>query len=106
MNKEEKARIGLMLYMDNPLHRSAWELLQKIPKGSRTEYICKCITEKHRAEELSAVVYSSIKRALDEYEGIAPKPENTPKTKEAGEIRKNLFGFMASLQNTNHLEGG
>jgi len=99
--RDNVERIGITFLMDNSLHQKAWDILQGIPKGGRTEYICKCLTEKRRTEELATVVYMSVKKALDEYEGVTArqaKPDK-PQTNEADEIKKNLFGFMASLQN-------
>lgn len=100
--RDNVERMGITFLMDNPLHQKAWDILQGIPKGGRTEYICKCLTEKRRTEELAAVVYTSVKKALDEYGDVTVKQSraNETQTNEADEIRKNLFGFMASLQNT------
>ena len=88
--------------MDKSLHQKVWDILQSIPKGGRTEYICKCILAKEQSDNIADVVYKSVKKVLAEQGRMPERPAelNKPKTREAEEIKKNLFGFMASLQNT------
>ncbi len=35
-DKPQTARFGTTLFLDNPLHRQAWEILSAIPAGQRT----------------------------------------------------------------------
>ena len=36
-DKPQTARFGTTLFLDNPLHRQAWEILSAIPAGQRTK---------------------------------------------------------------------
>lgn len=98
MAEKKNKRVTLTLSLSNPIHEEAWRILQGIPKGRRTAYICKCLTESERA--LGTVIYDSVARALREY-GTIPL-EKTNRDREAGEVAENFFGFLDSLQK----EGG
>ena len=39
-DKPQTARFGTTLFLDDPLHRQAWELLSAIPAGHRTNWLC------------------------------------------------------------------
>ncbi len=96
MNEGYK-KITVTFGMDNPLHKEAWDILKSLPKGKRTEYICKKLTERNRSEELSDVVYQNMMKALKEYGGEIRTPTRIQDNK-AEEIQRNLLGFVASLQ--------
>ena len=95
--------LSFTLFMDNPLHRQLWERINSIPKGKRTEFLCKTLTQRQREEELSEIVYKNTLRALKEYGGAIPQQNNMPAeinddADQAGEFERNFFGFLAELQ--------
>ena len=100
MKKRAARHVTLTLSPENPLNAAAWRVISAVPKGKRTEYICRVLTEHERAEELAAVVYRSAVRALDEYGGTMQKPNNMTQgdSDEAGEIEQNFLGFLSALQ--------
>lgn len=99
--KENEKKFTVTLSLGNPLHRAAWEVFETIPRGKRTEFICQKVTEKYKAEELSATVYANTLRALKDYEGIMQKP-NIQENRKADEVEQNFFGFLSYLSK----EGG
>ncbi len=99
MRDKEFKRFTLSLNMDIPLHRQVWDILEKIQKGSRTEYVCKKISGQQSKDELSQIVYENTLKALRDYSGsICTAPEEETNADEAEEINSNLFGFLASLE--------
>lgn len=95
----ENIRVFAMsLSMDNPEQRAAWKLLQGLPKGSRTDYVCRRLTEREHSEELAAIVYASAMKALDEYGGMITKPDPNRQIA-AGNVDDDILGFLSALQN-------
>jgi hypothetical protein len=88
----------LTLSLDKPEQKAAWEALQRVPRGSRTEYICKRLTEEERAKGLAAIVYESAMKALDEYGSTITK-NDMGQTNQAGNVDNDILGFLSALQN-------
>lgn len=87
----------LTLSLDKPEQKAAWEALQRVPRGSRTEYICKRLTERERAKELAAIVYENAMKALAEYGGTITK-NDIGQTNQAGDVDADILGFLSALQ--------
>jgi len=95
--------LSFTLSMDNSLHCQLWDKICSIPKGKRTEFLCKTLTQRQREEELSEIVYKNTLRALKEYGGAIPQQNTMPAeinddADQAGEFERNFFGFLAELQ--------
>ena len=99
-------RMPLPLSLDNPLHAEALAIREGIPKGKRTEFICKKICAGENEElspALKNAIYECVKQAIRDQGGISVQPtviqtdaqENASDDKD--EIENNLFGFLASL---------
>ena len=104
-------RMPLPLSPENPLHARALKIIEGVPKGKRTEFICKKICageDEEISPALKNAIYECVKKAIRD-QGLAPAPrpqvittesENGKEVKkESDEIRRNLFGFMNSLMN-------
>ena len=97
-------RLPLTLNMKIPLQAAAYAALQNIPKGKRTEFVCKKIAAGEQLYELPPVVYNAIsdciQKALREYGPIqapaAVQPVQQPD--EAEKARKNFLGFLSTLE--------
>ena len=50
-DKSQTARFGTTLFLDNPLHRQAWELLSAIPAGQRTNWLCLALCQQAQREQ-------------------------------------------------------
>ena len=95
---EKRKQFTLTLSLDKPEQKAAWEAIQSIPQGRRTEYICKRLTERDHAEKLAAIVYASAMKALDEYGGLLIK-NNVEQKNKAGDVDADILGFLTALQN-------
>ena len=100
-------RMPLPLSLDNPLHTKALMIIEGIPKGKRTEFICKKICAGENEElspALKNAIYECVKQAIRNQGGISVQPTviraEVPdnKSDEKEEIENNLFGFLASLE--------
>ena len=50
-DKPKTARFGTTLFLDNPLHRQAWEILSAIPAGQRTNWLCLALCQQAQREQ-------------------------------------------------------
>lgn len=91
-------RCTLTLYATNPLHVQARHILDKIPKGQRTEHICRLLTTHDRAKRLETVVYDAVLKALRKHGSTTITQNNSKSSDEADEVEKNFFGFLSTLQ--------
>ena len=100
-------RMPLPLSLDNPLHAKALAIIEGIPKGKRTEFICNKICAGENEElspALKNAIYECVKQAIRDQGGIAVQPtviqaeaqDNASDARD--EIENNLFGFLASLE--------
>ncbi len=97
-------RLPLTLNMRIPLQAAAYATLQNIPKGKRTEFVCKRIAAGEQLYELPPAVlnaiFDCIQKALREYGPIHPPAAVQPikQPDEAEEARKNFLGFLSTLE--------
>lgn len=101
-------RVTLTLMPDRPLHVAAATILEAIPKGKRTAFICERIVngadKKDMLEEIRTIIRDTIKENFSQASNIQiqpqtyQEPEKTQTDDAAEEIRKNIFGFLASLE--------
>jgi len=99
-------RMPLPLSLDNQLHAKALTIIENVPKGKRTEFICNKICAGENEElspALKNAIYECVKQAIRDQGGISVQPtviqaevqDNVSDAKD--EIENNLFGFLASL---------
>ena len=89
----ECKRISVSLFLSSPLHRKAWEILNTVPAGQRTEAICLALCQKEdRAafiRELREMIHEELKdRTVTIREDTAPK---------AVDVDESVLGFLRSL---------
>jgi len=100
-------RMPLPLSLDNQLHAKALTIIENVPKGKRTEFICNKICAGENEElspALKNAIYECVKQAIRDQGGISVQPtviqaevqDNASDAK--NEIENNLFGFLASLE--------
>ena len=87
-DKPKTARFGTTLFLDNPLHRQAWELLSAIPAGQRTNCLCLALCQQAQREQF----LKDLKAILQtELQAISrPQP--------AGSVDDDVLGFLRALQ--------
>ena len=66
-DKPQTSRSGTTLFLDNPLHRQAWELLSAIPVGQRTNWLCLALCQQAQREQflkdLKAILQKEMKKS-------------------------------------------
>ncbi len=95
----ELHRLTLTLSMENPEQKKAWEHITRIPKGHRTQYICSKIIAQQQEKEWEEIIYETVKQAVKDI-GLSTTQykELHTESKESGELKDNILGFIASLQ--------
>ena len=108
MDEKRIRRMPLPLCLDNPLHMEALKIIEAIPKGKRTEFICKKVTAKEDevSPALRNAMYEAVKQALREHGAVSvqqatvvePEQSQEEKDAHAKEVERNFFGFLKELQ--------
>ena len=94
----EKHRVNLALDMRIGAHRQAWEILSVIPRGRRTEAVCRMLIEYREQSSLQKIIRKAVREELQAYGGSptkTTKPEQTPKIEA---VRDDILGFLVALQ--------
>ena len=69
-DKPKTARFGTTLFLDNPLHRQAWELLSAIPAGQRTNWLCLALCQQAQRKQflldLKTILQTELQNRLAE----------------------------------------
>ncbi len=95
---DEKHRLNLALDMRIGDHRQAWEILSAIPRGRRTDAVCRMLIEHREQSSLQKIIQKAVREELRAYGGPpagTTTPEHAPK---AGEVRDDILGFLVALQ--------
>ena len=75
-------RVNLRLNLDNPVQRDAWNILSAIPKGYRTEAVCRALLRQQEQGNLrkliQEVVHEELKRTTIQPGAEEPEDEDTP----------------------------
>ena len=96
MNDTAKHRINLVLSMDNPMQKKAWDVLTEYPPGSRTSAICQALCEYRQQEAFLLAIRQLLEDKLSHIEVSAVeqlpgKPQKQADTSAA-------LAFIRSLQ--------
>ena len=93
-DKPQTARFGTTLFLDNPLHRQAWEILSAIPAGQRTNWLCLALCQQAQREQfllnLKTILQSDLQSSSDLQAILQPQP--------AGSVDDDVLGFLRELQ--------
>ena len=87
-DKPQTARFGTTLFLDNPLHRQAWELLSAIPAGQRTNWLCLALCQQAQREQFLQDLKTILQSELQTIS--QPQP--------AGSVDDDVLGFLCALQ--------
>lgn len=91
-----RRRLNLSLSMASPVQREAWEIISAIPPGQRTEAVCKIILEANARREMLDMVRAVLRAELQGLDTTTTT--RTQSESEAGDVDKNVLGFLLSLQ--------
>lgn len=89
--------------MASPVQKEAWELLETIPVGQRTETVCRAICRMFGEESLLDTIRQTIREELRGVKNIpavetVPVKEQPELPREAGDMDENVLGFLLALQ--------
>lgn len=65
-NETTRTRFSIRFNLDNPEHALAWEKLQEISSGKRSEYCIECILEKENVHPLVKTIRNATEKSLIE----------------------------------------
>ena len=95
MQDESKtARFGTTLFLDNPLHRQAWELLSAIPAGQRTNWLCLALCQQVQGEQFLRDLKTILQTELQS----SSHPQTISQPQPAGSVDDDVLGFLRALQ--------
>ena len=93
-DKPKTARFGTTLFLDNPLHRQAWEILSSIPAGQRTNWLCLALCQQAQRgqflSDLKTILQAELQNSSDPQAISRPQP--------AGSVDDDVLGFLRALQ--------
>ena len=91
-DKPQTARFGTTLFLDNPLHRQAWEILSSIPAGQRTNWLCLALCQQAQREQFLL----DLKTILQKTElQNSSYPQTILQQEQAGAVDEDVLGFLA-----------
>ena len=93
-DKPQTAWFGTTLFLDNPLHRQAWEILSAIPAGQRTNWLCLALCQqaqrKQFLKDLKAILQAELQNSF--------YPQTMSRPQPAGSVDDDVLGFLRALQ--------
>lgn len=92
--KPKTARFGTTLFLDNPLHRQAWEILSAIPAGQRTNWLCLALCQQAQREQFLLNLKTALRKELQS----SFDPQTISRPQPAGSVDDDVLGFLRALQ--------
>ena len=92
--KNTARRFGTTLYLDNPLHRQAWEILSAVPAGQRTNWLCLALCQQAQREQFLRDMEIGIRKALER----SVDSTNTSQPQKTKRVNDDVLGFLRALQ--------
>ena len=90
-DKPQTARFGTTLFLDNPLHRQAWEILSSIPAGQRTNWLCLALCQREQfLLDLKTILQTELQSSSH--------PQTISRPQPAGSVDDDVLGFLRALQ--------
>ena len=93
-DKPKTARFGTTLFLDNPLHRQAWEILSSIPAGQRTNCLCLALCQQTQREQFLLDLKTILQTELQN----SSYPQTISQPQPAGSVDDDVLGFLRALQ--------
>lgn len=85
-------RLNLSLNPGNPLQKEAWEILSSIPRGHRTDAVCRAVIAHTRQEAMLDQIREVIR---EELKYLPIEPETQQETQDDDDA---VLGFLRALQ--------
>ena len=85
-------RVNLSLNLENPLHKTAWEILSAIPRGHRVSAVCRAVTAQGQQDAMIHQIREVMREEL-KYVSISAETKQEPQDDDAA-----ILGFLRTLQ--------
>lgn len=95
---DDKRRFNLSLDMNIEIQRRVWDMVFAIPRGQKTETVCRMLLEHRSQSELLEAIRQAVREELETYGGFNVKTTNTRQPEIAGAVRNDILGFLRDLQ--------
>ena len=92
--KHAMRRFGATLYLDQPLHRQAWEILSAIPAGQRTNWLCLALCQQAQREQFLLDLKTILQTELQS----SSHPQSISQPQPARSVDDDVLGFLRALQ--------
>ena len=92
--KHAMRRFGVTLYLDQPLHRQAWEILSAIPVGQRTNWLCLALCQQAQRKQFLLDLKTILQTELQS----SSHPQTISRPQPAGSVDDDVLGFLRALQ--------
>ena len=93
-DKPQTARFGTTLFLDNPLHRQAWEILSAIPAGQRTNWLCLALCQQAQRAQFLLDLKTILQTELQN----SSYPQTISQPQPAGRAVDDVHGSLRALQ--------
>ena len=93
-DKPKTARFGTTLFLDNPLHRQAWEILSAIPAGQRTNWLCLALYQQAQREQFLLDLKTILQTELQS----SSHSQTISQPQSAESVDDDVLGFLRALQ--------
>ena len=89
----EIRRLNLSLNLALPFHRQVWQLLSAVPKGHRTDAVCRAVLAQMEQDALKNMLREVLREELKHVEIISNPDERAAEDDDAA-----ILGFLRALQ--------
>lgn len=94
----DERRLTFALDMNIGYQRQAWGMISAIPRGQRTETVCRMLLEHRNHVSLLGIIRKAVREELQAYGGPLATTTNMEQTPKAGTVRDDILGFLRDLQ--------
>lgn len=89
----EYRRLNLTLNLEVPIHRQTWNFLSGIPRGYRTDAVCRAVLAQRDQEAMVQKLREVMREELKHF-AITEKTEQ----RTAGDVDEHILGFLRAFQ--------
>lgn len=80
--------------LENPSHKRAWEILQRVPEGQKSVFLVRAILQTEEAGYLECLIRQAIREELRDAQCFTPERAE----KRPDEIPAQMMDFLSSIE--------
>ena len=80
--------------LDDPEHKRAWEILQRVPNGQKNAFLVQVILQSEDSEKMAGMIRQVIREELKHAHFVSEDPERA----EADEIPVQMMDFLSAME--------